>query len=181
MFVVCIVQLVLGGVFCGNQSNCRICRICRICILIGECWNGVDSLEILELVELPGKAGMSGMSGKIGRTGMSGMSGMPLEGLAAGMPGVFLEGLVRHMDGFLEDLLAFYAYNFFSGMKVSLPSVCSSSSTRRALCLLHVELDSGWRILWMHVYTCMELVCCMWMGTLVELELKNPVGLLHVE
>ena len=22
---------------------------------------------------------------------------------------------------------------------------------------------------------------CMWMGTLVELELKNPVGLLHVE
>ena len=33
----------------------------------------------------------------------------------------------------------------------------------------------------MHVYTCMELVCCMWMGTLVEFELKNPVGLLHVE
>ena len=40
MFV--ITQLVLGGVFNGNQSNCRIC------ILIGECWNGVDSLEILE-------------------------------------------------------------------------------------------------------------------------------------
>ena len=56
MFVVCFVQLVLGGVFCGNQSNCRICRIC---ILIGECWNGVDSLEILEFVELPGKAGWS--------------------------------------------------------------------------------------------------------------------------
>ena len=82
MFVVCIVQLVLGGVFCGNQLNSRNCRICRICILIGECWNGVDSLEILELVELPGNAGMSGMS---------------------------LEGLVRHTDGFLEDLLAFYA------------------------------------------------------------------------
>ena len=49
MFV--IVQLVLGGVFCGNQSNCRNCRICRICILIGECWNGVDSLEILEILE----------------------------------------------------------------------------------------------------------------------------------
>ena len=60
--------------------------------------------------------------------------------------------------------------------------VCSNnSSTQRALCLLHVELDSGWRILWMHVYTCMELVCCMWMGTLVELELKNSVGLLRVE
>ena len=57
MFV--IVQLVLGGVFCGNQSNCRICRICRICILVGECCNGLDSLEILELVELPGKAGRS--------------------------------------------------------------------------------------------------------------------------
>ena len=24
-------------------------------------------------------------------------------------------------------------------------------------------------------------VCVWWMGTLVELELKNPVGLLHVE
>ena len=35
-------------------------------------------------------------------------------------------------------------------MKVSLPSVGSSSSTQRGLCLLHVELDSGWRILWMH-------------------------------
>ena len=43
MFVMSVIaQLVLGGVFCGNQSNCRIC------ILIGECWNGVDSLEILE-------------------------------------------------------------------------------------------------------------------------------------
>ena len=47
MFVVCIVQLVLGGVFCGNQSNCRIC------ILIGEC------LEKLESVEMPGEAEMS--------------------------------------------------------------------------------------------------------------------------
>ena len=60
-------------------------------------------------------------------------------------------------------------------MKVSLPSVCSSSSsTRRALCLLHVELDSGWRILWIVVCTCRLYVD-------VELELKNPVGLLHVE
>ena len=65
-------------------------------------------------------------------------------------------------------------------MKVSLPSVCSSSSSssiQRALCLLHVELDSGWRILWMHVCG----VCRLYVGTLVELELKNPVGLLHVE
>ena len=42
-------------------------------------------------------------------TGMSEMTGMPLEGLTAGMPGMSLEGLGRHTDGFLEDLLAFYA------------------------------------------------------------------------
>ena len=29
-----------------------------------------------------------------------------------------------------------------------------SSSTRRALCLLHVELDSGWRILWICSVMC---------------------------
>ena len=83
MFVMSVIaQLVLGGVFCGNQSNCRICRIC---ILIGECWNGVDSLEILERCRIAWKGW---------KTGMSGMS---------------LEGLVRHTDAFLEDLLAFYA------------------------------------------------------------------------
>ena len=91
---------------------------------------------------------MTGMSEMTVKTGMSRTSGKPLEGLAAGMPGMPLEGLGGHMDGFLEDLLAFYVYNFFSGMKVSLPSGCSSS-TRRALCLLHVE-NSGWRILWIH-------------------------------
>ena len=79
-------------------------------------------------------------------------------------------------------------------MKVSLPSVCSSgsSSTRRALCLLHVELDSGWRILWMHVYTCMELVCCR-IGAeescrtsscriaVLEVSVKTVVPLLRME
>ena len=59
-----------------------------------------------------------------------------------------------------------------SGVKVSLPSGCSS--TRRVLCLLHVELDSGWRILW--IVVCM---CRLYVDE--ELELKNPVGLLHVE
>ena len=49
---------------------------------------------------------MTGMSGMPVRTGIS---GMPLEGLFAGMPGMSLEGLRRHTDGFLEDLLAFYA------------------------------------------------------------------------
>ena len=113
MFVTVIAQLVLSGVFCGNQSNCRNYRIC---ILTGECWNGVDSLEILEhcricriawkgwkvmndwnVQNVSGVSGMTGMSGKTGKTGETGMSGMSLE------------GLVRHMDGFLEDLLAFYA------------------------------------------------------------------------
>ena len=41
---------------------------------------------------------VSGVSGKTGKTGMS------------------LEGFVRHTDAFLEDLLAFYAQNFFSGI-----------------------------------------------------------------
>ena len=57
-----IAQLVLGGDFCGNQSNCRIVeyvRMCRIGILIGECWNGVDSLEILEHCRTAWKAGRS--------------------------------------------------------------------------------------------------------------------------
>ena len=40
---------------------------------------------------------------------MTGKIGMPLEGLVAGMPGMSLDGLVGHTDGFLEDLLAFYA------------------------------------------------------------------------
>ena len=69
-----------------------------------------------------------------------------------------------------------------SGMKVSLPSVCSSS-IRRALCLLHVEL-----YFWMENSLDCSVMCtcrCGWMGTLVELELelelKNPVGLLRVE
>ena len=59
------------------------------------------------------------------------------------------------------------------GMKVSLPSVCSNS-TRRALCLLHVELDSGWRILWIVVY-------CARVELELELELKSLVRLLRVE
>ena len=108
MFV--IVQLVLGGVFCGNQSNCRNCRICRICILIGECWNGVDSLEILEHCRIVWK-GWKVMNDWNVRnaSGATGVTGVPLEGLVAGMPGMSLEGLVRHTDAFLEDLLAFYA------------------------------------------------------------------------
>ena len=100
------VQLVLGGVFCGNQSNCRIC------ILIRECCNGLDSLELCRIAwkgwkvmndwnvrnvsgttGMSGKTGKTGMSGMSGKTGMSGISvvtGVPLEGLAAGMPGMSL-------------------------------------------------------------------------------------------
>ena len=79
MFVMSVIaQLVLGGVFCGNQSNCRICRICGICILIGECWNGVDSLEILEHCRIAWKGwkvmndrNVWNVSGATGVTGMS--------------------------------------------------------------------------------------------------------------
>ena len=42
-------------------------------------------------------------------SGVIGVTGVPLEGLVAGMPGMSLECLVRYTDGFLEDLLAFYA------------------------------------------------------------------------
>ena len=159
MFVMFVIaQLVLGGVFCGNQSNCRICRNYRICILIGECWNGVDSLGILEFVELPGEAGRSWM------TGMSEMSLECLERLKC------LERLER-----LECLNVCSNWSAFGrscgwmpGMScrthgwISRRSPCllcveflfwnleCSSSTQRALCLLHVELDSGWRILWMY-------------------------------
>ena len=105
-----IAQLVLGGVFCGNQSNCRNCRIC---ILIRECWNGVEPWRYwnnVEFEELPGEAGrvmndwnVWNVSGVSGATGVSGKTGK------TGMSGMSLEGLVGHTDAFLEDLLAFYA------------------------------------------------------------------------
>ena len=73
MFVMSVIaQLVLGGVFCGNQSNCRIC------ILIRECWNGVDSLEILEHCRIAWRGwkvmndwNVWNVSGATGVTGMS--------------------------------------------------------------------------------------------------------------
>ena len=46
---------------------------------------------------------MTGMSEMTGMSGMSGMSGK------TGMSGMSLEGLGGHTDGFLEDLLVFYA------------------------------------------------------------------------
>ena len=86
MFVECIVQLVLGGVFCGNQSNCRICILigemlewggfpggtgtCRIAWKAGRSW-------MTAMSEMTGRSGMTGMSGMSVKTGMSGMSGMP--------------------------------------------------------------------------------------------------------
>ena len=62
--------------------------------------------------------------------------------------------------------------------------------SRRSPCLLCVEflvvkyskssLSSVCRIgFWME--NSLYVVCGWWLGTLVELELKNPVGLLHVE
>ena len=115
---------------------------------------------------------------------MSGISGIPLEGLAAGKPGMSLEGLVVDTDGFLvEDLLAFYVKNFFSGLKVSSPSGCSSN--RRALCLLYVELNSGC-ILCVHGYpcrigaeeSCRTSSCIM---QFLEVSVKTAVPLFRME
>ena len=61
--------------------------------------------NIVEFVELPEKAGKTEMSGMSGKTGMSVITGCLLEGLVAEC----LECPVEHTDGFLEDLLAFYA------------------------------------------------------------------------
>ena len=76
---------------------------------------------------------------------MTGMSGMSLEQLE-------LPGMSCKTHGWISRRSpCLLCVEFLeTGMKVSLPSVCSSS-TRRALCLLYVELDSGWRILWIVV------------------------------
>ena len=93
-----------------------------------------------------GVSGMTGMSGKTGKTGMSleCLEG-PLEGLAAGMPGMSCKThgwISRRSPCLLCVEFLFWNEGLFA--------LCMcSSSTRRALCLLHVELDSGWRILWM--------------------------------
>ena len=134
MFVMSVIaQLVLGGVFCGNQSNCRNCRICRICILIGECWNGVDSLEILEHCRIAWKAG---------RLWMTGMSWMSLEQLE-------LPGMSCKIHGCISRR---------SPCLLCVEFLELDCSTRRALCLLHVEFSvlctcrigagiGAWRIL----------------------------------
>ena len=79
--------------------------------------------NIVEFVELPGKAGMSET------TGMSGMS-------------CKTHGCISRRSPCL------LCVEFLFWNEGPLPSVCS---TRRALCLLYVESDSGWRILWIVV------------------------------
>ena len=103
-----------------------------------------------------GVSGMTGMSGKTGKTGKTGnvwkdwsdWNVWNVLGRSCKTHGC----ISRRSPCLLCVEFLFWNEGLF------LPSVCSSN-TRRALCLLHVELDSGWRILWMHVYTCMELVC----------------------
>ena len=68
--------------FSGNTGTCRIA------------WKGWNVMNDWNVLSVSGVSEMTGISGKTGKTGMSGMP---------------LEGLVRHTDGFLEDLLAFYA------------------------------------------------------------------------
>ena len=112
MFVMSLIaQLVLGGVFCGNQSNCRIC------ILIGECWNGVDSLEILELCRIAWK-GWKVMNdwNAWNVSGVSGMSGRSCK----------THGCISRRSPCL------LCVEFLFWNEGPLPSVCSSS-TRRAL------------------------------------------------
>ena len=70
---------------------------------------------------------MTGMSGKTEKTGMSGMSGKTGMSVMTGVP---LEGLVAGMPG-----MSCRTHGWIS---------------RRSPCLLCVELDSGWRILWMY-------------------------------
>ena len=76
-------------------------------------------------------------------SGVTGVTGVPLEGLVAGMPGMSCKthGWISRRSPCL------LCVEFLFWIEGSLPS---SSSTRRALWLLHVELDSGWRILWMY-------------------------------
>ena len=78
------------------------------------------------------------MTGESGETGMSGTTGVHLEGLVAGMPGMSCKthGWISRRSPCLL-CVEFLFWN-------------ACSSTRRALCLLHVQLDSGFGILWMH-------------------------------
>ena len=76
------------GGFPGDTGACRIAW---------RGWNCHDDWNVWNV------SGMSGTTGMPGKTGMSGLSGK------TGMSGMPLEGLVGHTDGFLEDLLVFYA------------------------------------------------------------------------
>ena len=59
----------------------------------GTLQNCLERLEVMNDWNVRNVSGVSGTTGMSGKTGMPGMS----------------ECLVRHTDGFLEDLLAFYA------------------------------------------------------------------------
>ena len=71
---------------------------------------------------------------------MTGMPGMSLEGLEC--PGA--TGVAWKTHGCISRRSPCL-------LCVEFLELDCSSSTRRALCLLHVELDSGWRILWIVV------------------------------
>ena len=76
---------------------------------------------------------------------MTGMSGMSLEQLE--LPGMSLEQL--ELPG-----MSCMTHGWISRRSPCLLCVEFlelDCSTRRALCLLHVELDPGWRILWIVV------------------------------
>ena len=140
-----IAQLVLGGVFCGNQSNCRIC------ILIGECWNGVDSLEILEHCRIAWRGwkvmndwNVWNVSGATGVTGMS----CKTHGCIS-----------RRSPCLLCVEFLFWSEGLFALWNVVVV-------LEELFCLLYVELDSGWRILWI-------VVLCARVELELELELEE--------
>ena len=91
------------GGFPGDTGTCRIA------------WKGWKVMNDWNAWNVSGVSGTTGMSGKTGKTGMPGMSER-LECLwrnwsclCKDLQLECLECLVRHTDGFLEDLLAFYA------------------------------------------------------------------------
>ena len=87
------------GGFPGDTGICRIA------------WKGWKVMNDWNVRNVSGVSGTTGMSGMSGKTGVSGKTGISV---VTGVPWkvLWLECLecpVEHTDGFLEDLLAFYA------------------------------------------------------------------------
>ena len=118
-----------GGIL-GDTGICRICRIAW------KGWKVMNDWNVRNVFGVSGKTGKTwNVSGAIGVTGVAfvrtcGWNAWNVTGRSCKTHGcISRRSPCLLCVEFLE-----------TGLKVSLPSVCSSS-TRRALCLLHVELD----------------------------------------